>query len=349
MTQRRPVAVGLALVLVALSSHALRADIRTEQKSKFEFAGMMGKLVNAFGGKGAREGVTTTVSIKGDRGAMMGEEDGRIIDLAEEKVYELNLKKKTYTVVTFAELKRRMEEARKRAEENARKTEGKPEQPAAQKDQKESQVEVDFNVKTTGEKKTINGFDTQEQVMTITVREKGKTLEQGGGMVLTVDSWIAPKVTGMKEIADFYRRYAQKVYGEAMLAGASADQMAGMMAMYPMMKQAIAKMNAEGDRVQGTPILSTMTFEGVQSEAEMAKSQEAKQQSDAESKKTPTSVGGMLGRFGSKIAAKKAGGGDESASNGRSKVMSGTTEYLKITPDVSAAEVAIPAGFKENK
>ena len=47
-------------------------------------------------------------------------------------------------------------------------------------------MEIDFDVKNTGEKKTINGFDTHEVVMTITVREKGKTLEQSGGMVVTV-------------------------------------------------------------------------------------------------------------------------------------------------------------------
>ena len=46
--------------------------------------------------------------------------------------------------------------------------------------------------------------------MTITVREKGKTLEQSGGMVLTSDMWLAPKIAAMKEIADFDVRYAQE-------------------------------------------------------------------------------------------------------------------------------------------
>ena len=64
-------------------------------------------------------------------------------------------------------------------------------------------MEVDFDVRNTGEKKTINGFDTHQVVMTITVREKGKTLEESGGMVLTSDMWLAPKIAAMKEIAEF--------------------------------------------------------------------------------------------------------------------------------------------------
>ena len=49
-------------------------------------------------------------------------------------------------------------------------------------------------------------------MMTVTVREKGKTLEESGGMVLTSDMWLAPKIAAMKEVAEFdaptRRRYA---------------------------------------------------------------------------------------------------------------------------------------------
>ena len=144
-----------------------------------------------------------------------------------------------------------MEEARKKAEEDAQKQKaseaksGKPE--PAPRSRTTKQVEIDFDIKNTGQKKTINGFDTHEAVMTITVREKGKTLEESGGMVLTSDMWLAPKMPAMKEIADFDLRYAQKLYGP-MIAGASAEQMAAAMAMYPMMKQAMGRMTTEGGK-----------------------------------------------------------------------------------------------------
>ena len=62
---------------------------------------------------------------------------------------------------------------------------------------------------------------------------------------MTTDMWLAPKIAAMKEIADFDVRYAQKLYG-TMIAGVSAEQMAAAMAMYPMMKQALGTMSAEG-------------------------------------------------------------------------------------------------------
>jgi hypothetical protein len=332
-----------ALVLVALvcSTHALLADVRSDQKTRFEFAGMLGRMVNFFGGKGAKEGVTSSVAVRGDRKATTNDETGQIIDLSEEKVYDLDLKKKTYKVTTFAELRRRMEESQKKAEENVRK-----QQPtaASPRNPDEKQMEVDVDIKNTGETRTINGFNTRETVMTITLREKGKTVEQGGGMILTTDSWLAPKIPAMKEIMDFDIRYAQKLYG-GMLAGVSADQMATAMALYPMMKQAMGRMNVEGGKLEGTSILTTMTMDAVKADAEME--QQAKQQED-DSKPAPSGgVNGFLSGLAKKAAAKKAGGDD--GAKQRATFMTSTIEVLKVATDLSAADVAIPAGFKENK
>jgi len=63
------------------------------------------------------------VIVKGDRKATLGEDAGQIVDLADEKVYDLDLKRKTYTVTTFAELRRRFEDQQRKAAENARKEE----------------------------------------------------------------------------------------------------------------------------------------------------------------------------------------------------------------------------------
>src|SRR5580765_4488887 len=95
-------AAAVAAVLAA-TTHTLRADVRADEKTRVEFAGMLGRMYNLFGGKAAREGVTTSVAVKGDRKATLNSESqtGQIIDLAEEKVYDLDLKKKTYRVTTF--------------------------------------------------------------------------------------------------------------------------------------------------------------------------------------------------------------------------------------------------------
>jgi hypothetical protein len=341
---RRRVTV-LSLALLTAGAPALKADVRSDEKTRVEFAGMLGRMFNIFGGKSAREGVTSTVAVKGDRKATLNGQTGQIVDLAEEKVYDLDLKKKTYTVTTFAELRRRMEEAQKKADEEARKEAGREEKekPAAA-DPNAKQMEVDFDIKNTGATKTLNGFDTHEAIMTITVREKGKTLEQSGGMVVTSDMWLAPTIAAMKEIADFERRYAQKLYG-SMIAGVSAEQMAAAMAMYPMMKQALGRMTTEGGKLDGTAIQTTTTMDAVKSPEQMAEEAKAK---DSDNKSAASGgVGGMLGGFAKKMAQKRSGGDD--AAKPRTTFMTTTHEVLKVVTDVTAADVAVPAGFRESK
>src|SRR6058998_130021 len=140
MTRTR-VAIALTCCSLAVSSSSLRADVRADQKGRVEFGGMLGKVVNFFGGKAAREGVATTVAVKGDRMSTLSESTGQIVDLAEEKIYDVDMKRKTYKVTTFDELRRRMEEARKKAEEDMRKAQArekdKKAEPPPDKPQKE--------------------------------------------------------------------------------------------------------------------------------------------------------------------------------------------------------------------
>ena len=209
-------------VIVWVMSASLSADVRSDQRVKFQLGGALGKMVNMFS-KGAREGVTTVVAVKGNRKSTLnGDSTGQIIDLAEEKIYDLDIKKKTYTVTTFAELRKRMEEARRDAEKNAKemsRESGEPSKPA-EKDPNAKEFEVDFDIKTTSETRSINGFNTTKSVMTITVREKGKTLNESGGLVMTTDMWMTPNAPSTKDLADFDMRYAQKLYGPA-VTGAS--------------------------------------------------------------------------------------------------------------------------------
>lgn len=337
MTRSRIAAVlGAALALASVQ--AVRADVRADQKTKFQLAGVLGRVINVFGGKGAREGVASTVAVKGNRKSTINDATGQIIDLSEEKVYDLDVRKKTYRVTTFAELRRQMEEARKKAEEDARKqgSSGASE-PAPAKDEK--QVDVDFEVRNTGEKKTINGFDTHQAIATVTVREKGKKLEESGGLVMTTDLWLAPRIAAMKDIQDFDLKYAEKLYGP-MISGASPQDMAAAAALYPQMKQALSKWSAEAGKIDGTPILTTITMDAVKSPEQLAAE---KQAADEDKPSNAKSVGGLLGGLARKAAKK------DDEPKPRATFLTTSTEVLKVTTDVPAEDVAIPAGFKESK
>jgi hypothetical protein len=82
---RMKTSLVLALALVGVCAHSIHADVRTDEKSRIEFAGMMGRMVNLFGGKSAREGVTSSIAVKGDRLAKTNDATGQIIDLAERR------------------------------------------------------------------------------------------------------------------------------------------------------------------------------------------------------------------------------------------------------------------------
>ena len=89
------------------------------------------KFVGVFS-KDARQmtqGTTSTISFKGNK---MRREDSlgqiEIIDLDGRRITQIDTKKKTYSTMTFDEMKARMEEARKKAADGA----GKAQQRAAQ-------------------------------------------------------------------------------------------------------------------------------------------------------------------------------------------------------------------------
>ena len=338
--KRASLAALLAACALTLASTTLVADVRSDEKTHVEFSGMIGRMAGMLGGKSAREGLTSTVAVKGDRKATLSEASGQIVDLMEEKVYDLDIKKKNYRVTTFAELRKRMEEARKKTAENAAKEQDR--QPEPDKNQK--QMEIDFNVRNTGEKKAINGFDTHQVVITVTVREKGKKLEESGGMVLTSDMWLAPKIAAMKEVAEFDARYAKALYG-SMLAGVSPEQIGMALAMYPAMKDAIAKLNVEGGKIDGTAILTTTTTESVKSAAQLAEEAKSQGQDDDKAVSPAGGISGALGGFAKKAMKKKPEGGPQA----RSTIFTSTHEVLKVATDVAAADVAVPAGFKESK
>jgi hypothetical protein len=315
----------VALPLVALAAAPAFAEVKTRDKTTLKFEG---RLLNFFLGKAAKEGIEQKVAVKGNRKATLNDRTGTIIDLSEEKVYELDIKKKTYTVTTFEELRRRMREAAEKAEKESQKEEpGEKQEP--QKPTKE--YEVDFDVKETGQKKQIAGYDTHEAIAVVTVREKGKTLEEGGGMVMTSDMWLGPKIPALNELVDFDIKYAKALEGPEAFT-MSADQMAALLKMFPLFGKASDRLQKEGPKLAGTPLETTLTVESVKSKADL----------EAAQKQGSSSGGGIGGLLAKKVMKQEP-------PKARSTFMTTHDEKLEIATSVAAEDVAIPADFKEKK
>lgn len=326
--KRAAVAVVLVAGMAWTSAPSVLADVKTQEKGLVKFEGVLGRMMNMFGGKAAKEGVVSNVAVKGDRKANLTDNGGQIIDLGEEKVYDLDARKKTYKVTTFEEIRRQIREAQEKAAKEAKSQEGKEEQPA----QKGKEMEIDFDVKETGQKKEIAGYNTREVIATITVREKGKTLEESGGMVLISDMWLAPKIAAMKEIQDFDIRYA-KAIDVTGAAGASAEQLAAALAMYPGLQKALARMQQEGTKMDGTPLESVLTVQGVKSPEQM-------QAKEEESSSGGGGLGGMLAR---KMMKKKS----EEPAGAKSTIMTITHQVMSVSTSVTPGDLQVPPDFKQ--
>lgn len=321
--------------LAILTASICLADGTVEQKSQFQLSGPLGGLVNVFS-RTAREGVTSTTSISKNRKLTRTGDAGELVDLDQEKVYTIDFKRQTYAVKTFADLRREWEKQQKEVAENARES---------KKEKNEGpEYEIDFDVKSTGKKETINGWNTHQEIVTVTVREKGKKLEQSGGFVLTSDMWMGPKIAAVNDQADFDRRFVQKVYGPTFAA--DMRQLAMALAMSPAFGKAMKTFYDKRGNLDGTAVLTKMKFETV------AGSEPSKEQARSEERESePTSVSGAVigGLFNKmkKRQADKNGEPAEPATPGRSSMFNSTLELTRATSSASAADVAIPAGFTQ--
>lgn len=315
--------------IVLFTASAALADATVDQKVQFHFTGALGTMINVFS-RGAREGVTSTEVVKGNRKLRRSESTGELIDLDQEKIYTIDYDRKSYSVKTFAELRREWEQQQERAKKNAgRSRQEKSEGP---------EYQVDFAVKSTGRKEAINGWNTHEELVTITVHEKGKKLEKSGGFVLTSDLWMGPKVAAMRELADFDRRFVQKAYGAAFNADMRSLAMA--VAMTPAFGEAMKAFYEHRASFDGTPIRTKMSFETV------AGADQPKESADTEeSQSAPAAViGGLFNKMKQRRAEKTE---EKPSDPNRSQLFDSTVDVLKATASASEADVSIPPGFKQ--
>ncbi len=314
----------LALATAALfSTSVLLADANVQQKTQVHFSGVIGGVVKIFGGKAARDGVTSATSVKGNRRLMVTDRTGELVDLAQEKIYALDYDRKTYRVTTFDQLRKQLEDAKK----NAAQEEDDEESP--KKKSEGPEYEVDFKIDETGEKQTINGFSTKQVIATVTVREKGKKLEQSGGSVLKADMWMGPKIAALREVNEFNQKYFKQLYGDSL---AEMQQMAVLMATTPTFGKAMKEFSKKRTALEGDAVRTTLTFETVAGPGQKGEEEESSE----------SLVGGLIGRAMKKRQAAK---NEDAPAPGRSRLFESTTELLAAS--ANAGDVGLPAGFKQ--
>jgi hypothetical protein len=328
------------------------------------FAGAFGKVARLV--TGSEPEVETTITAgTATRKVSLSRKTGEIIDLDEGAMYQLDLENRTYTVSTFEDLRRHAERARREAAAEQR----AGEKPAADSGRAGDgpangplhDLEISVDLQETGQQRTINGFATHEIVMRVSAHEKGKTIEQSGGLTVTSSSWLTPRVPEMKELNAFDQRFARKLAGALFDGPAmSEESSAAAGSAHPMLGDVLVRMRAEGAKMEGYPILTTTKVELVPSAAQLAEYEQAKRdaQQSREAKRERSrpslkkGVGGLLGGMVTQVVEKKVeekveervGSSDDEGPNATLLTM--RSEVVSISTDVSAADLAMPAGLR---
>jgi hypothetical protein len=102
-----------------------------------------------------------------------------------------------------------------------------------------SDLNAKIDVKETGQKKVINGYNASELVMTIQM--DGPAEAQMGKMQMEMDMWLSSDPPGVKELRAFYQKNMSR-FPWAAMSGAAAGN-AGMQAAMAEMQRKMAEMN----------------------------------------------------------------------------------------------------------
>jgi hypothetical protein len=328
------------LICAAIPLSFAYADFQYQSTARVTGGSLIQLMRFVPGGGALKDPQVSTVAYQGNRMVRHSKRQGEIIDLDKRTITTINFEKRTYSEVTFEQMKQALEQAAAKAQAPA----------APDKNGKEQvNLNLDADIKDTGQTRTVNGFDAHEVVMTMAMTASDPQSGGAGSMKVNSDLWIAKDVPGSKEMRDFYMRMAKEIDW-------APTGMGGLMNR-PDVARAMAKMMAEGGKIDGIAVQQIMKVsmdgvggpDGQQSQAAPARPT----LSDA----LGGALGGKLGGLGG-FGKKKKQDADppvQPASGDASAQPTGSGSLMEMTIDntgfstsgIDAGMFDIPAGFKK--
>jgi hypothetical protein len=223
------------LLLTLGTGLTARADFSYTQTTK-SAGGMMA----------AAAPIVTKTYLKGQRMKIDSGDSIMIMDFDAQTMTHINTAQKTFTMSKFSELGETMSK---------------------------SGMDINIDLKETGQRKTINGFNATEMVMTMEM-DNPQARQQGMKMKMEMDIWVSPDVPGAGELRAFYQRNAGKFpWGAMMGAGGRGNAS---------MQKALADLRRKMAEVKGVPVLQVMKMGAAGDEAQMAQMQKGMEQARAQ-------------------------------------------------------------------
>jgi hypothetical protein len=259
-----------ALGLMSLVSGMACADASYEQTSQITGGTLTDTIRSvSFLGKATKDLLAPTNSltmVHGNQKAVINKNSTEIIDLDKETITHIDTERKTYTVMTFAQMRQAAADMMKRIQQA-------PPQQAAAAQQPKSDLKTSFevSVKNTGLSKSVNGLDAQEQVVDMQMHvtnPNGAGTEAQNTITYTVttDAWIAPDPPEVKEIQDFDARMGKKMMEGADLSafkpGGTNAGLAQIFGSKPGTAEAMTQMQKEMAKLKGTRVMEVTRMGG---------------------------------------------------------------------------------------
>lgn len=264
-----------ALGVVLLASRLLFADASYQETTQVTGGSMVDSLKSiSFLSKSMSNAfapMTTTTMVHGNQKAVVSKDSIEITDLDRETVTHVDTLHKTYTVMTFAQMRQAIADMPKQMQQAQQQVkEAQAEQPQQPKTDLKTSFEV--SAKNTGVTKEINGLTAQEQVITMQMHVTDPNAPPTEGVnsvtyVVTTDAWIAPDPPEVKEIQDFDMRMAKKLMAGVDLSAfrTQMTQNAGMTQLFggkPGSAEAMEQMSKEMAKLKGTRVMEVTRMGG---------------------------------------------------------------------------------------
>lgn len=360
-------ALGLSLLLPT----AALGDFQYQETTQITGGSLMGmmKFASHFSKQAKDIGapVVSSVYLHGNRMARVDPQTIEIIDLDAETITNVDMQKRTYTQMTFEQMRQQFDQAVQQAKEQQAKQKAAP-PPSQPQNPDNVQVSFKVNVRNTGTTKQVNGVSADESILTMQMIGTDTTNGQQGAFAMTNDMWMAPEIPGYDELRDFQKRFAVKL-GETF---SGSNLTASLTAMQPAAAQGMTDMVKEMSKLKGIPVEQIMrmgaTTNGeplpAASEAplppsssgpDMPSGQEVAQQTASSaiaSKLGGFGIGGF-GGFGHKKQAQAPPPADDSSTASQQTptstvLMESTTEMSGFSSSpIDSGKFAVPAGFTQ--
>jgi hypothetical protein len=352
--------LSLAVVLPA-SLHA--GDYTYQQTTQITGGSLlrMMKTVGTFSSQARHIGdpVVSTIYLKGNRLANVSPDNFQIIDLDKETITQIDVQKKTYTVMTFAQMKQAIENARTQMQQQAATQQP---QPAANPDAQNVKLSFDAKVRNTGAQKEISGLESSESILTLMLNATDTQTQQSGSMAVTNDMWMVPSIPGYDQIRDFYMRFGAKMSDATVGLGFDFSRM---FSQNPAAGQAVNQMVEEMQKLKGVPIMQVMRVGTTTNGQPLPAASEAPLPADS-SPAAPSAgqvakagMGSMISSrlggfgFGKKKSTSQDQTADQSANSAQAQPTSAILMETQITTSnfssapVDPSHFEIPAGYTQ--